>query len=89
MAYSPMEQGLLLSRRALQRVAARQEVTPAQVALAWVLRQDGVIAIPKAGSIAHVRENHAALDIRLTKADLAELDQAFPPPTRKKRLETL
>ena len=89
MAYSPIEQGRLLGRRALRRVATRHDATPAQVALAWVLRQDGVIAIPKAGSIDHVRENRGALDIRLTKADLAELDEAFPPPTGPTPLETL
>jgi diketogulonate reductase-like aldo/keto reductase len=89
MAYSPIEQGRLLRRRALLRVAKRQEATPAQVALAWVLRQEGVIAIPKAGSIDHVRENRGALDIRLTKADLGELDEAFPPPTKATPLEML
>jgi len=89
MAYSPIEQGRLLGRRALQRVATRQMATPAQVALAWVLRQEGVIAIPKAGSIDHVRENRGALDLRLTVADLAELDEAFPPPTRPVPLEML
>jgi len=89
MAYSPIEQGRLLGRRALRRVATRRQATPAQVALAWVLRQDGVIAIPKAGSIDHVRENRGALDIRLTAADLAELDDAFPPPKRPVPLEML
>jgi diketogulonate reductase-like aldo/keto reductase len=89
MAYSPIEQGRLLGRRALRRVAARHDATPAQMALAWVLRQDRVIAIPKAGSIDHVRENRGALDIRLTKADLAELDEAFPPPAGPRRLEMI
>jgi diketogulonate reductase-like aldo/keto reductase len=89
MAYSPIEQGRLLGRRALQRVAKRQDATPAQVALAWVLRQDGVIAIPKASSIDHVRENRSAVEIRLTSADLTELDEAFPPPTKPTRLEML
>jgi diketogulonate reductase-like aldo/keto reductase len=89
MAYSPIEQGRLLGRRALQRVARRQDATPAQVALAWVLRQNGVIAIPKASSIDHVRENRGGLEIRLTEADLAELDEAFPPPAKPTPLETL
>jgi hypothetical protein len=62
--------------------SSRQDATPAQVALAWVLRQDGVIAIPKASSIDHVRDNRGALDIRLTKDDRADLDEAFPPPTK-------
>ena len=60
-----------------------------QVALAWVLRRAGVIAIPKASNPAHVRDNRAALDLRLTEQDLAELDGAFPPPRRKQGLEIL
>ena len=67
----------------LRRVAAQKNATPSQVALAWLVHQEGVIAIPKAVSEAHVRANRAALDIGLTKDDLAALDQAFPPPTRK------
>jgi diketogulonate reductase-like aldo/keto reductase len=54
-----------------------------------VLRQDGIIAIPKAGTPAHVRENRAALDLRLTEHDLAALDRAFPPPTGPQPLEML
>ncbi|MGZ3322818.1 MAG: aldo/keto reductase, partial [Xanthobacteraceae bacterium] len=81
MAYSPIEQGRLLGHRALKSVAARHNAQPAQVALAWLLRQDGVVAIPKAAKVAHVRENHAALALRLTKQDLAALDRAFPAPT--------
>lgn len=61
----------------------------AQVALAWVLRQDGVIAIPRAARPAHVRENRAALDLHLPEPDLAELDRAFPPPTTPRPLEIL
>jgi diketogulonate reductase-like aldo/keto reductase len=82
MAYSPIEQGRLLRHAALVRVAGRHGATPAQVALAWVLRQPDVIAIPKAASVAHVRDNRAALDLELTADDLAELDRAFPPPPR-------
>jgi len=91
MAYSPIEQGRMLDRPALRDVAARHggSVTPAQVALAWLVRQDGIIAIPKAGNPAHANENRAALDLRLTDEDLAELDRAFPPPTRKRPLEML
>jgi diketogulonate reductase-like aldo/keto reductase len=89
MAYSPVEQGRLLGNKALRRVAARQDATPAQVALAWVLRQDGVIAIPKASQLEHVRENRGALELRLTKADLDELDRAFPPPKEYTPLEML
>jgi diketogulonate reductase-like aldo/keto reductase len=89
MAYSPIEQGRLLADRVLHTVATRHNATPAQVALAWVLRDDGVNAIPKAGTLAHVRENHSALDIRLTDEDLADLDAAFPPPTVPRPLEML
>jgi diketogulonate reductase-like aldo/keto reductase len=90
MAYSPMDEGRLLRRqRALDGVARRHGVTPAQVALAWVVRQPAVIAIPKAGTPDHVRENRAALDLRLTKEDLAELDGAFPPPTEPVPLEVI
>jgi diketogulonate reductase-like aldo/keto reductase len=89
MAYSPVEQGRLLGHPALRRVAERHRATPAQVALAWVLRQDGVIAIPKAGTVDHVHENRRALDLELTQQDLAALDRAFPPPTRALPLEML
>lgn len=89
MAYSPIEQGRLLRDRTLASVAARHDATPAQIALAWVLRQKDMIVIPKAGSEAHVRENRAALDIKLSKEDLAELDRAFPPPKRPVPLELL
>jgi diketogulonate reductase-like aldo/keto reductase len=89
MAYSPIEQGALATHRALRAIGDRHGATPAQVALAWVLRQPGVIAIPKAGQPAHVRENRQALDIRLTTADLEQVDAAFAPPTRKVPLEMI
>ena len=76
MAYSPVEQGRLLGRQELKRIADRHDATPAQVALAWVLRCDGIIAIPKASRLDHVRENRGALEIHLTADDLAELDRA-------------
>jgi diketogulonate reductase-like aldo/keto reductase len=89
MAYSPIEQGRLLRHAVLRAVAARHGASAAQVALAWVVRHDKMIAIPRAASVVHVRENRAALDIRLSADDLAELDRAFPPPTRKRPLEML
>ncbi|WP_043713226.1 aldo/keto reductase [Symbiobacterium thermophilum] len=89
MAYSPIEQGRILENTVLRRVAARHGATPAQVALAWLLRQKDVMVIPKAGRPEHVRENRAALDLELTAEDLAELDRAFPSPTRKVPLEML
>ena len=89
MAYSPFAQGGLLRDRALRTVAQRHRATPAQVALAWVLRHDGVFTIPKAGTPEHVKENRAALELELSDRDLAELDEAFPPPARQHRLEGL
>ncbi len=89
MAYSPVEQGRMLGHPVLARVGERHGATPAQVALAWILRRPGLIAIPKAGRAEHVRENRAALDIVLTPADLAELDRAFPPPHAARPLEML
>ena len=80
MAYSPIEQGRILNNRALAEVAGRHGATPAQVALAWLLRQDGMMVIPKATKAEHVRENFAALKLRLNGDDLAALDRAFPPP---------
>jgi aryl-alcohol dehydrogenase-like predicted oxidoreductase len=73
----------------IERVAERKDATPAQIALAWIIRQDGMIAIPKAASEKHLRENRATVDIVLTTEDLAELDKAFPPPKRKRSLEML
>jgi diketogulonate reductase-like aldo/keto reductase len=89
MAYSPVEQGRLLNHPQLQGIADRHCATSAQVALAWVVRQDGLVAIPKAGTPAHVRENRAALDILLTDEDLAALDRVFPPPTGPQPLEMI
>jgi diketogulonate reductase-like aldo/keto reductase len=73
----------------VRQIAARHDASTSQVALAWVLRRGDVIAIPKAGSVAHVEENRAALDLRITAEDLAELDRAWPPPRRKLPLEMI
>lgn len=89
MAYSPVEQGALARNTRLEAVASRHSVTAAQIALAWVMAQKGVIAIPKATRQEHVRQNAAALEIRLTSEDHADLDRAFPPPTRKRGLEMI
>ncbi|MFG2502145.1 aldo/keto reductase [Streptomyces sp. NPDC048441] len=80
---------LVLGHQALESVASAHGSTPLQVALAWVLRHDDVIAIPKASTAAHVEENHAALGIDLTDEDLQALDAAFPAPVRKQPLEIL
>jgi diketogulonate reductase-like aldo/keto reductase len=90
MAYSPVgHSGALLRNRTLKKIAQSHKATPAQIALAWVLRQLNVIAIPKASTESHVRENAASLKIKLTKEDLAELDREFPPPRSKKPLPML
>jgi diketogulonate reductase-like aldo/keto reductase len=89
MAYSPIEQGRLGRDRTLAAVAARHEATPAQIALAFALRQTDMMVIPKSSNETHVRENRAALDISLGKADLTELDRAFPPPRSAQPLEIL
>jgi len=89
MAYSPIEQGRLLGHAALREVAARHHATPAQIALAWLARQDGVVVIPKAGTRAHVEEDLGALELKLTRDDLATLDGAFPPPKTAQPLDML
>jgi diketogulonate reductase-like aldo/keto reductase len=89
MAYSPIEQGRLLGHPVLRDVAARHGATPAQAALAWVLRHSDVIAIPRSGKPEHVEENRAALDLQLTEQDLAALDRAFPPPSGPRPLEMI
>jgi diketogulonate reductase-like aldo/keto reductase len=88
-AYSPIEQGRMVKDKRLRVIASRCGATPAQVALAWVLKQDGVLAIAKASNPLHVRENRAALDVELTDGDLAELDEVFPPPRKKVPLEMI
>jgi diketogulonate reductase-like aldo/keto reductase len=89
MAYSPVEQGRLLRNRQLQAIAERLGMTSAQVAIAWLLHQDNVIVIPKASDLTHVEQNQAALDLKLSNADLDELDRIFPPPSRRVVLEML
>jgi diketogulonate reductase-like aldo/keto reductase len=89
MAYSPIEQGRLLRKAALKKLAEQYGMTPAQIALAWLLHQKSVIVIPKAAQLEHLRENRAALDLKLSRRDLAALDEAFPPPKRPAPLEML
>lgn len=89
MAYSPIEQGRLLAHRELGRLAASRAATPAQIALAWLLAQDNVIAIPKASTREHLRENHAAAELFLSDDDLRLLDDLFPRPWGPVSLEIL
>ncbi len=89
MAYSPIEQARLLRNPALGRIAEAHGATPAQIALAFLLAQPNVVVIPKSSRPKRIDENLGALEVELTQADLAALDEAFPPPTRKTGLEML
>ena len=89
MAYSPLGRGDLLDHPAIQAVADRHHATPAQIALAAMIRHEGVIAIPKASSIAHVEANAAALEIELDHEDIEALDRAFPPPRTSQPLDII
>jgi len=90
MAYSPVGHGRgLLESATLKKIAKRHDATTSQIALAWVLRQPDVIAIPKASDEKHVRDNARSIEIKLTNEDLADLDREFPMPKSKKSLPTL
>jgi diketogulonate reductase-like aldo/keto reductase len=90
MAYAPVGHGRgLLKNAILQKIAKRHDATPAQIALAWLLCREKMIAIPKAVTPQHVRENARATEFVLTKEDLADLDGEFPPPNSKKPLPML
>lgn len=89
MAYSPIDQGALAREPGLRALAQRLGATPAQIALAWLLVQPGVAAIPKASRSAHLRENLAAADLVLDTDTLAELARLFPPPPSKPPLAVL
>ena len=89
MAYSPIEQGRLVHHPELIRIAKAYQATPAQVALAFLMERDGVIAIPKSANLRRVRENRDAVDLDISDEDWAVLDAAFPPPTGKTPLDML
>ncbi|MDP5228417.1 MULTISPECIES: aldo/keto reductase [Arthrobacter] len=89
MAYSPIEQGRLLDDPVLEGIAANRGVSVAQILLAWAIRSGEVIAIPKASTPEHVRDNAQAGSLHLTDPELAEIDRAFPAPRRKVPLEML
>jgi diketogulonate reductase-like aldo/keto reductase len=90
MAYSPVGHGRgLLENATLDKIAKRHAATTSQIALAWVLRQPGVIAIPKASNEKHVRENVRSIETKLTNEDFVDLDREFPPPKSNKSLPML
>ncbi len=89
MAYSPIEQGRLPKAGILHDIGRSHGASPFQIALAWLLQKPGIIAIPKASSAAHVRENRKALDIQLSADEMNAIDAEFPPPKRKRPLEMI
>ena len=89
MAYSPIEQGRLLRQAKLAGFAERHAMTPAQVALAWLLAHKDVIVIPKTGNRERLKDNIAALEHPLTPTQMAELEELFPAPTRALPLQML
>ena len=89
MAYSPIDQGALAANKALAAIAERRGFSAAQLALAWLTAQRGVMAIPKATSEAHLRENLAAAAVVLDDAERAAIDRAFPPLRRKTPLKMI
>jgi diketogulonate reductase-like aldo/keto reductase len=89
MAYSPVGQGRLLTNAGVVELAKKHDASPAQIVLAWVMRLDGMIAIPKATRTEHVRDNAGALEVKLSAEDLAAIDRLFAPPRRKQPLEMI
>lgn len=89
MAYSPLDEGRLLRHPDLIHIAKAHQATVAQIALAFLIRNPGVIVIPKTGMPERVRENRATVEVHLTEDDLAILDRVFPPPAGKMPLEMI
>jgi diketogulonate reductase-like aldo/keto reductase len=89
MAYSPIDHMRLPKRSVLDEIARERGLSPVQVALAWVLDQPNVCAIPKAGRVEHVQANREAIDVVLDEQEKAAIDAQFKPPTRKVPLEML
>lgn len=92
MAYCPLAQAgrlrdSLFTDTQLSQIAQQKGISVAQLLLTWVIRQPGVIAIPKASSVAHVQENAAALEVELTDEDLQLIDHAWPAPQHKLPLD--
>ncbi len=89
MAYSPIDQGALLAEPGLDALARARGLSAAQLALAWITAQPGVLAIPKAVREAHLRENFAAAQVVLSPEETAAIERAFPAPRRKMPLAVL
>lgn len=86
MAYCPLGGGDLVNHRALGTLADKHGVTPAAIALAFLLAHPGVQPIPKTANASRVPELKAALGVAFDAGDLAVIDKAFPPPRRKQSL---
>ncbi|WP_158737201.1 aldo/keto reductase [Alteribacillus sp. YIM 98480] len=94
MAYCPLAQGGMLRKQlithpVIQEIAKNHEAKPLQIALAWTIRKNQIISIPKAGQENHVIDNAAAAGIELTIEEQNQLDSAFPPPSRKTPLDII
>lgn len=89
MAYSPIEQGRLLGNKVLEKIGRAKGVRGAQVAIAWLLHQENIIVIPKSSRLEHIEQNVAAQEIKLSSEEMAELDVAFPAPSRPIPLQML
>ncbi len=72
-AYSPLARGGVFGQPTIQEIAAKHDVSEAQVSLAW-LREKGVVAIPKATGVEHIRDNWASLALELDPEDVAAID---------------
>lgn len=94
MAYCPLAQAgrlrqSLMNNAILLNIAQQKRISVAQLLLAWIIRQTGVLAIPKASSVEHVKENAQALEITLSDEDVTHIDRAFPPPQNKQPLDVV
>jgi diketogulonate reductase-like aldo/keto reductase len=89
MAYSPFDEGRLLRNHRLVSLASRIGLTPAQLALAWLIAQPDIATIPKANDPAHVHDNFKALDVKFSSDVRAEIDRIFPPPSRATPLKMI
>jgi len=83
MAYSPIDGGRILRNAKLAKLAESLNLSAAQLSLAWLLRQPGVMAIPKAGREPHLFENWQSRDVTLPQQVLSELETVFAKPSRK------
>jgi diketogulonate reductase-like aldo/keto reductase len=89
MAYSPLGRGSLSRHPLLERLARARQVSAAQIAIAWSMRNPDLISIPKSSEVRRVEENWAARSLVLSDAECVELDRAFPPPHASAPLATI